>query len=450
MAESPERRSPSGPGSSGSGSSGTGSRSRPRSRSRSRLSRRILRAWRIWAPALAGLVLIAVGAFAVLQETSSFTTPRMAGNPLVTSRSDNASILILTSHQETTGSLLRGWLGWEADPPTMHWDLWAFDVRDLRRRWVTRLGSIRRGQHDADRGILGAETGGIWVLVNRLVLVSQTGGIMGDGSMIEARNTSLRVGLPIGRQAYAFDRGMIITTQDGVKLRVEPQSLTAQPLDEAVRATEAVLPLIPLPAGQLPKGRSVQLGNDWLGLATEEERAAFARGDEITAPDFSKPARPRLIVARSVDRRDVSGATIRRLQDFTAMPGNLEFQNGGLLLLSNQRGGYSAVVLSEPRRLLVLHQDGPAAQAGQLLSCILLTGAQCWQARLGLHSVAGGVPIGDGPPSSWAVLLLGRTTAGTPGSEADSIVRVGLQDGTVTRLDIGALNVGELNADQEN
>lgn len=419
---------------------------RPRSRRRRRTPwyKRVLRAWKYWVPVLAVLVMAAGGGVFLAQGVSEYTAPRMAGPMLVTARNDTAAVIFLTTHQETRSTRWRMLLGGEADVPLLHWDVWSFDGRDLRQRWVTRLASVRRGRHDPDRGVLGAEGGAVWVLADRLYLISQNGGrIMGDAAMIEARNREMRSRFPNSRRELEFDSGLVVTAASGAKFRVDPRGLNARPIANAARATDSITPARLLEGDSGAKLRGVAEERSWVGLARAGEmgqRDAVPPGER----DFPAGARNRLVSGELYEGRDAAGQPARLLRTgLAAVPQSPEFLRGGLLALEIGPGQPRPITMSGPTRVLVLH-DG--ADGGQVLSCLGMDGRECWRAATGLRGVRSGAPMGEGAPASWSVLLAGPALARGPrmGDEPDTLARVSLVDGSVQRLSIGALPVAGL------
>lgn len=411
--------------------------------------RRFLRAWRWWAPLLAIVGLGGGGYVVMTQDLTAYSPPRLAGMPLVTARNENAVVVFLTSHQEVRRSRLDSLLGRPAEPPVLHWDLWAFDAKDLRLRWMTRLASVRRGRHDPDRGVVGAEAGVIWVLANRLVAVNQSGGrLVGDAAMIEARNVQLRGRFPATRQAFRFDRGLIVTAANGALLRVDPRGMSARPAEATGRATDSMMPLGLAGPAQPLKRRGIVDGSAWLGVMTAEELAQPGSRPVLAEPNFTLGRPFFLSQARVTEERNPAGAATVMLSGAAALRGATELRDGGLLALDNQLGTSAPVVLRSPVRLFLLH--GAAGSAGEVLSCIGNDGNKFWEAPLGMLSVATGTLLDGGLPSTWALLLAGR--AGGPGRTDDAInriARIAARDGTVSAIDIAALPVAGVRVEAE-
>jgi len=417
--------------------------------------RRFLRAWRWWAPFVVIVGLGGGGYLFVTQDLTIYTKPRLAGAPLITARNENALVVFLTSHQEVRRSRLDSLLGRAAEPPVLHWDLWAFDARDMRQRWMTRLASVRRGQHDPDRGVVGAEAGVIWVLANRLVAVNQSGGrLVGDAAMIEARNVQLRGRFPATRQAFHFDRGLIVTAANGTLLRIDPRGMSARPAETTGRATDSMMPLILTAGAQPVKQRGVAEAGSWLGMMTTEELAQAGSRPVPAEPNFAL-GRPYFLARAQVsEERNGSGGTTTTINNVTPLRGLGEFVDGGMLVLDNQLGAVGPAVLRNPVRVLLLHRLNAAGGVGvgaeEMLTCVGVDGSAVWRAPLGMVSVAGGSLLDGGLPSTWAVLLAGRAGGPNSGNDTvDRIARVAVRDGSVSQINIPALPVSGLRVEAE-
>jgi len=423
---------------------------RPRRRRSSKL-RRFLRAWKWWAPVPGLLAVLAGVGFYLAQDVSQYSVPRMSGPPIVAGRGEHGMVIFTTTHQEIRSTRWRRLLGQEPDPPLLHWDVWGFDTRELRQRWVTRVASVRRGQHDPGRGVLGAEGGGVWILANRLVLVSQNGGrVMGDAPMIEARNRELRARFPTARQAFSFDRGLVITAANGNRLRVDPRGLTARSEENAARATDSILPMVLAGGGQAARQRGITLERTWFGLLTAAEQKDGLSLGQLPDPNYNLKRSYRLVTGRVAEALDADGASVRRLEEMAVLTPTTEFIDGGILRLEVQPGTMGPVLVASPPRLMILHRE-PAGGAEQLaLTMIGLGGAVQWRSPLQLAEILGGVPLSEGIPATWAALVAAHSgTARTPRDAVDVIARIGLQEGRMLRIDISALPVAGLRLTSE-
>jgi hypothetical protein len=400
---------------------------------------------------LAGLALLILGGgggWYLLGEVVERSAPRMAGMPILVPAEDRWTVIVLTSHTATRNARWRLLLGRAREPHDLHWDLWAFDGSDLRQRWVTRLGSVRRGQPEADRGILGAEDGTVWVLADRLVLVSASAGrILGDAASLESRNPRVfRARFPNNARSFIFDQGLIVVAPDGTRLRADPRSLTTRPEAAVALRTNAMTPLRPLPADRPGVLRGLVQDNRWYGMMTAAEAPGFtARG---ATDDAGFPARDTLYRLWSgVNRveRDASGVERTVLANLRPEPGGAEFLEGGLLATVTAFGLLDPVIMSGRTRLLVLHRD--SLRPGLALSCVELTGTACWRAGLGMRALTAVGVIQGLTEMLGAVLLVGEGTESEAGrTGGQRIVRVSAQGGGMSAVDIAALDTATVAA----
>ncbi|MEO7964354.1 MAG: PA2928 family protein, partial [Gemmatimonadaceae bacterium] len=319
----------------------------PRSRSRAGL----------WIVVIVVLSLIGGLVICLLRQSNrSFESFDMAGGPLVITDSTSGEAVTITSHWEkrefvtNDNTIVR--------ESRLHWDVWAFSLRDLSRNWVTRLATIKNGDRNIDAAILGADSDVIWLLADDIMAVStKDGHVVADAAAIEAKNPVLRGMMPRSARQIAFDDGLVLLAADGRRWHVDSRTLNATPAAtsnsaDGRRKTYRTLRL--LSQYQHYKTRSYQVDGRWYGLVHASEAAALQR--EMIGQSFASPLRYSLWSAPmrdTVDRFGNKGVTPGKLAPLATSE---EFLQGGLLAVPDTAGTERVIGIAKPTRLLVLHQ----------------------------------------------------------------------------------------------
>jgi hypothetical protein len=337
---------------------------------------------------------IALGV-AWLLDRDEFSPPRLAGAPLLVAENDPPLVLVLTSHLEETAFVPSLF---QAGPrQQVHMDLWAFAARDMAPVWVRRVQSVPYHSRFQDPKILGSKDGTVWVTAPAIAAFA-----VADGS----------------------PRSPDGPAQGAVELRRPPERRFSA--DSFLRA------------------RGVVVDGMWYGLARPHEAASLARdpGRAIERLEY------RLFSARVTERMDsFFRRPIREYDDFVPAPHGASFHHGGLITV-DVGGRRHPVVLSDPTRLLVLHDVTADGVVRRVLSCVHTDGRVCWRAPLGLSDVQAVELLAGARPGEQALIVTGqvRLAGQTEHEAAEAVLRVSLTDGTLRVLNVGAIEPAALKA----
>lgn len=412
------------------------------------------RRWLIPLCVLAALALVAIVTFLPDTYSRTFNGFEMHGGPVVVNRAVNPLILVLTSHWETQSITIGDMATSANNYGELHWDVFAFNGKNLTRPWTTRLSSIRHGQRDTEAGILGLSHNTLWVWADGLMGVAlDDGKVKADAASIEAANPQLRGVMPATRRQLYFDDGLMLITGDGRRWRVDNETLhatmdtSATPVKTTImgqpipRATDSlnVLPTSETWQEHSYKSRSYVVGHTWYGMMHPSE-VELQRRDPHTQ-DFNSGMRYRLWSSPLRDTLDRMRQPAKLPLDFAPLAPSPEFLDGGLLTIPDAQGRNGVVGIANPIRFFVLHQDRIDESAKQILTCIRLDGRVCWDAPLEMRKTTGFAMLTKDPGQDWALIVTGeaRPQAGDKmvddaGDNMPVLARVDVADGKVTRF----------------
>lgn len=378
----------------------------------------------------------------------------MHGGPVVVDVTTNPSVVMLTSHRETQ-RVTTGRNATDAyNYSDLHWDLFALNAKDLSKRWITRLATIRRGARNVQAAIIGVSSNTVWVFADGLAGVSLSDGeVIGDAESIETLNPQLRGMMPSSRKQIYFDNGLIIVAADGRSWRVNNETLRATldtsstPVKASIlgepisRGTDSmnVLPILLHAQYQSFKTRSFVVGDTWYGMMhpSEVERQ---RRDPHTQ-DFNSAIRFRLWSTPLRDTLDRMRNPARLPLDFKPVDASPEFLRGGLLSVPDAKGRERVVGIANPTRFIVVHQDRIDREAKQTLTCLTLDGRVCWDAPLEMRVATGFALLSRGAAQEWALVVAGLEAPSSGDQMTDSsgddmpvLARVSIADGKVARF----------------
>lgn len=402
---------------------------------------------------LGGVAAIGVGiaAYKLDPFSATYNGFELHGGPVVINSAVNPTVVALTSHWETHNMSTRNGSYENYNYGELHWDVFAFNAKDLTEKWTTRLATVRRGQRDLDARILGISHNTIWVVADGVMAVSLSDGeVTGDTASIAAANPQLGGVMPQSSQQYYFDDGLMLIAADGRRWRVDNESLRASP-DTSTAPIKTSIRGIPVPRASdslnvLPislstgfqafKTRDFVVGDTWYGMMHPSE-VELQRRDPHTQ-DFNAGLRFRLWSTPLRDTLDRMRNPAKLPLDFAPLPASPEFLNGGLLSVPDAAGRDRVVGIANPTRFLVLHQDRVDQAAQQSLSCITLEARVCWTAQLEMRIATGFSMLTKGSSEDWALVVVGeaRPRAGDKltddaGDDLPLLARVRIEDGRV-------------------
>jgi len=398
-----------------------------------------------------------VGGFEFLTERASFSAARMLGAPVLATEGPRPVLLVMTEHVESR----RVWdfsQDFWITKQFRHLDLLAFGADDFTPLWVRRLETIAGGISAPAPDLFGIEEGTVWALGTRLHAIALADGrVVGTEAQIIARNAALVGKFPRDRRFFSLETGLIAMVSDGTRWRIDPTTLEARP---ATGTTTAGANLsLPMPRNRNfagLKARSLEIEGRWYGLVAAEElagieasmRATGLRQGEVLEPDHRVPRRYRLYTARVSHTVHPTFQTKHRiLNDLAPAPASPEFLLGGLLAGPGRPQGRDAhdqvIGIANPPRLLVLHQDRIDEAARLSMACVGLEGSVCWQTELGVSRAMRVAVLARGKPEDWALILAGALVVPNADTQ-DVIVRVGVIDGGVLRLNIAEFDMGAM------
>ena len=250
-----------------------------------------------------------------------------------------------------------------------HLILESHDTRDTAREWRRPLLELNddQGGHSAEARILGQDGDVVWLfLADRIVgLSSRDGSSLIDGPEIERRNASLRGLLSREPGFYIFDGALIITTADARRYRVRAPGFLAEPYTPASQEAFDRAEAFSTQWGGAFDTRDFLTrlapdGDRWFGLFTAKE-AADASSDEFgrklednsRIQDERSGAR-RTFWTTSIGRtREFTEGVHDRFMEFTPVPDDREFLEGGLMVKAGTR---QPLRPGDPSDLLVVHR----------------------------------------------------------------------------------------------
>jgi hypothetical protein len=390
------------------------------------------------------LALVAIGVFRIFFSGGpEYTIPRLSGDALVVGSPETPAVIVLASHWETVWKSGGGRHTLVRGGGILHWDVFAYDVNTLQRRFVSRIASIRNGGRESRESILGAEGSVIWVLADRLVGISEKDGtIVADVASLEEKEPRLKGMIANDPGRFAFDKGLIVTASDARRWRIAGPGATITEV-QAGAVTPEPTQTVWLPNGDMPpyqslKKRSVVIDGVWYGLGYAEEREKFATPAEWNQ-DFREPRRYKLW----------SGPAARR-QEFKETASSRDYLQSGLLI-QETKGPDRVIGIAKPYRLLVLHQDRVDRRAKQTLTCVNLDGAECWSAALSVSTVRNVLPVGQSEDQFAAILFAVDYAVDEKGEFVDggrdandALIRVSMKDGSLRRVDFGTMDMDEV------
>jgi len=403
--------------------------------------------------------------------------PRTLGAPLRVAAPGVDGVFLLTAQQETrvTGGRSR-WSAHRGTETVTHVDLWRFDVSSMQPVWRRRL-LTERGGSIGDLALMGADGARLWVFLRQpLVLDLASGDVIGNASVIEARNTPLQGVLPRQLNHYRFFEGygLVFTAADARAWVLDAGTFVATPWQAkgTPRRPATIGPAYLAPNSLTTfQKRGLLLPRDWLGVLTDDEAAALSKPPEVPGakpgerrgalaahleymqapPDLAHAGPKRYRLWRSKVEQ-VSAAPAGwpkelpnnwglrpRYSNFRVLEQSPEFLQAGLL-----GDGRSKVPiwLTGPDSVLVAHRDRIDAEGRLHVTRIAgPAGRVVWDAPLQL-SILQSVMVGTGP-----LLLFGRghvqplPQVGDPYHSAHEwLVSLDLASGAVRSFDMTAVD----------
>ncbi|HYP05518.1 MAG TPA: PA2928 family protein, partial [Bryobacteraceae bacterium] len=270
--------------------------------------------WFVYYPALAFIVVTtAIGVYYINTERLSpvkvFESPLRSGD----------RVFIVTGQWKTNINF-QGAGDTVLRTTDLHVDLWSFDARTAEPKWRQRLQTERNGAM-MNRELIGAQGDVLWVStpMGPIAASMTDGAIKANSESIESRNPQLKGLLPRERHYYQFDaQGLLLTTADARKWRLDPETFVASPGQPATGETPLGHGVI-FPRYWTPNStasfvtRSLNIPGYWLGVLNQEEAASFAKTNSIGGIDLQ--SRRSLYGARAVEANNFFGRYLK-YQDF--------------------------------------------------------------------------------------------------------------------------------------
>ncbi len=323
-------------------------------------------------------------------------------------------------------------------PRLYHFELQGYDTRSAQLAWTKRLLTVpdKDGGYNASARILGQENAHVWLFLHNgpVVLSSADGAVVADRARIESLNPELKGLIPTALEFYTYDGGMVMTTADARRYRVNATDFKAKPYtpasDEAFRRLSYMS--TQWNGGYQTKDFLVRqsiLWGRWIGLHTEKEAAESGKdefGDRIKNPagasDDGSQARRTLWTARIGKTRQFSEGSHDRLFDVTRLPNAPEFLQGGFLI---RQGTKQPLQLKEPDGTLILHHTRIDAEGRLALSRLDNQFREQWKTVLPFTELRNRWEWPD------QLLMVGAVDLGQPGSSRviERLVVVNLKDG---------------------
>jgi hypothetical protein len=347
----------------------------------------------------------------------------MSGQPIRVASTFGDRVLLLTSQWKT----FRGYRS-RSSYTDLLIDVWAFDARDGKPLWRTRLTSDRHGVN-MGRAILGAQGGIVWVLQGSGLtgLSLKDGKVAVDNTAIETANPGLKGLLPTEQRFYQFrGDGLSFTAADGRVWRLTGQGAKAEPAGAAPdRLAAGVTPPAHIGGGNSSWSfleRALDLPNQWLGLLDDTEAKTFATQGAIGGIDPASHPRTRLWRAKKSSKSTFFGPKAV-YSDLKPLPEGPEFLTAGLLTSGVTHA--PPILAFRPDSVLVIHTDRLGAEGRWRLSRASgPLGKVLWTAPLPMQTIESVMP-GEG-----SVVLIGRKDepARRAGDRPDSVLQLAAVD----------------------
>ena len=314
--------------------------------------------------------IVLVGAFGgALWPHRTLEPPSVLGEPLRYSDAGADRVYLLTRQWETRRSAIYGRSSTSyRQQSRLHLDLCVFDpatAQPLRRhRLHSEKSSVQAAPLGIDKGILWAR--GPELLGIRL----SDGAVVADNTRVAARNPALRGLLPLPppttfltepMQPLKFENSLVLTLSDARRVRIDPVSLEATPLEAAAPGSAAfALASRSALAAAASSGaeasattrakaasmgvlslrdllvKSIVVGNDWLGLMDQSDLNALRERRALAvSPPRGPPQPQRLYRAGTRQEKGFLGLD-RLLVDPVPLPKAPEFLTAGLLVGETQ------------------------------------------------------------------------------------------------------------------
>ena len=196
-------------------------------------------------------------------------------------------------------------------PPRQHVEIRSFDLR-ARPEWTRRLLTVPTTYLDTgNMRIIGAQAGTAWVVTKELhgVFVA-SGEVTAPPTRIEAENAELRGRLPQEAKYLEFDRGLIITTTDARRYRLDATTLRAEPYtppppprsasfnDHQIAMREWFARIAnPVGTGAFLTSGAL-FGDRWYGLLSDDEAKSVPESRTFPSLQGNELARRKLWTAR--------------------------------------------------------------------------------------------------------------------------------------------------------
>jgi len=374
-------------------------------------------------------VCVMLGALSGCDTPGTLGPPARYGPPGMVTHGDEQRLWLLIKQEES----------WRYTYQTLyHFELRGHDTRTAQQVWTKHLLTVsyKDGGYNATARILGQDGEHVWLFLhNQPVAVSSAdGAVAADRERLEARNPELKGLFPAELQFYTYDGGLIITTADARRYRVNAPGFEAQPYtpasDDAFRRLSYMS--TQWNGGYQTKDFLVRQGmlwGRWIGIHTEKEAADAGKdefGGRLKDPsggsDEGALARRTFWTARIGKTRRFSEGSHDRLFDVTQLPVTADFLQGGFLVRTGSR---QPLQLNAPEGALVLHRTRVDAEGRLALTRVDKDLREQWQAVLPYSELTHRWEWPD------RILLMGKLEIGSPGAsrQRESIVAVNLQDG---------------------
>jgi hypothetical protein len=355
--------------------------------------------------------------------------PARLGPPGMVSHSGEPRLWLLVKQTES----------WRYTYQTLyHFELLGHDTRTAQRVWGKHLLTVSHGDggYNATARILGQDGAHVWLFLhNQPVAVSSAdGAVIADRARLEAANPELKGLFPSELPFYTHDGGLVITTADARRFRVNAPDFKARPYtpasDDAFRRLSFMS--TQWNGGYQTKDFLVRQGmlwGRWIGIHTEKEAAETGKdefGSRLKDPsggsDEGALARRTLWTARIGKTRRFSEGSHDRLFDVTRLPGTAEYLQGGFLARAGIR---QPLLLTAPDSALILHRTRVDAEGRLVLTRVDNQFREHWKAVLPYTDLTHRWEWPD------RLLLMGKLEIGKPGAskQRESVVAINLQDG---------------------
>lgn len=257
---------------------------------------------------------------------------------------------VLTQRDEQLGS----WARRGAPSPTItHFDLHAHDPLTAERRWTRRLLTVRDGR-PAPARFLGMEGSTVWLFLRDqpVALAANDGSVQGTAIDITAANPGLAPLWPTTARSFVFHQGLIVTTAEALRWRVDPKTWRAAaiqvPNDEAFRRSWFMSTEWNglFRTEQFLTRQMITPDDRWVGLYSAREAAAAAQdtfGNYFKDPDSvldEGPGARRTLWLASIGKTRAAAGGNDRLQKLAPVSGSAAFLQGGLVKRPGERAAF--------------------------------------------------------------------------------------------------------------